>query len=144
MLKKTLCLALVLTLAFSLTACINDGASQEEISSFVTEHIDLIKECIAANKYTELEKYDIIKDVNVYINDVVEFYCDGAGLGSETMYCGFYYTESGEMSGLSYVPVTEIWLSPSGNGFLWQEDFGDNEYYTEKIADNFFYFKATY
>lgn len=71
----------------------------------------------------------------------VEYDCGGSGFGSSTAYWGFYYSANDDL--------THIWcanepLLPSGDGFLYQQEDGDNRYYTEKIAEHFYYYEAAY
>jgi len=79
---------------------------------------------------------DISRD---YKDSSINFYCGGRGLGSETSYYGFFYSADDDM--------TAIWCSGSpltrkGKGWEYQQPDGDNSYYTEKIADHFYYYEA--
>lgn len=156
MCKKILSLFMVMVLLLSLTSCkdlvggafmllfaatSDDSAEKEDIISFVEKHQDELLECVESNDYSSLEKYSIIKSVSAD-ETAVDFYCGGAGFGSATFYCGFYYTAENDMSAI-YRPSKDK-LQACGEGFEWTEDGGDNRYYTEKICDRFYYYETSY
>jgi len=69
----------------------------------------------------------------------VTFDCGGTGFGSATSDFGFYYAEDN-------VPIclygSDEPLARSGDGWTWQdEENSDNIYYTERITDNWFYYR---
>ena len=90
----------------------------------------------------------------------VFFDCYGLGFGPSTAYIGFYYAP---WDGPAPIPgIMPPWagyfsaegeelkqyLEPEENGFAWHEKHidpgGDNEYYTEKICDHFWYYRLDY
>ena len=90
----------------------------------------------------------------------VFFYCYGTGFGPSTAYIGFYYAP---WDGPAPIPdILPPWakyfsvegeelaqyLEPEENGFAWHETEidpgGDNNYYTEKICDHFWYYRLDY
>lgn len=75
---------------------------------------------------------------------LVEFSCGGAGIGSATSYVGFYYSPNDDMNELWCAPPFFSSLTPSGNGFEWHEQNGDNSYYTEHICEHFYYYEASF
>ena len=157
--KRVLCLLLTVTLLFSLSACVatedlwggalflflcaasDDHAEKEDIVAFVEAHQDELLTCIQTQDYSALEKYAIIKSIDAE-NDAVEFYCGGAGMGANTFYCGFFYTIHNDMHAVW--GASDKALTPCGKGFAWQEEHGDNRYYTEKICENFYYYEASF
>lgn len=161
MLKRLLCLLLTGTLLFSLSACVgvkdlwggafflfliaasDDRADKENIAAFVETHQDELLTCIQTHDYSALEKYKMIKSIDVG-NGAVEFSCGGAGVGSGTAYCGFYYTAENDMTAVWCAPSSADALTPCGNGFVWHETHGDNRYYTENICEYFFYYEASF
>lgn len=161
MLKRCLCLLLSVVMLFSLTSCAmaervisgvcflflvatsDDRADKEDIIAFVNEYQEELLTYIQENDYSALENHAIVKSVDVYENEV-EFSCGGFGVGSGTSYCGFYYTADNEMSTLWCVPFSAESLVASGDGFAWQEKNGDDQYFTEKICDYFYYYEAAF
>ena len=160
MLKKGLCILLAVIMLVSLSGCrsieefvggafflfliaaSDDRAEKETIIAYVQEHEEELLSCIEENDYSALQDHSIIKDVDAD-ETVVDFSCGGAGVGSGTSYCGFYYSANNNMDAIWCAPpATE--LTPAGDGFAWQEEGGDNRYYTEKICEYFYYYEASF
>ena len=57
-----------------------------------------------------------------------------------TKYYGFYYSFDGKYNELS--PTFENKLKKKDKGYYYQS--ADDEFYTEKIIDNFYYYKLMY
>lgn len=153
--RKALCVLLCLIFVISLTACsfpnpFDDRAKKEDIISYVNENKDFLLECIGKNECLSIkDSTNIIQSIDD--DDIgkgfVDFDCGGSGFGSETNYCGFYYSADDNL--------TEIWCSPGDSsvlkitehGYLWKESWtrqGDNTYYTEHICDHFYYYEASF
>lgn len=158
MLKKSICVLLVVAMMFSLCGCSDllaavgilavimtsdDRADKDEIFVFVRDHESQLLSAIEKDDFTEFENQGFIKDIDAD-EDAVDFSCGGAGMGSATAYVGFYYTPSHDMTAVWCAPYSEASLSPSGNGFLWQEPDSDNRYYTEQICGCFYYYEASF
>ena len=81
-----------------------------------------------------------------FAGDCVTFYCYGHGFASNTSYEGFYYTPWDGPARLGGIDVSS--LKQDGNEWVWYEKdmdpSGDNEYHTEKICDNFWYYRLVY
>jgi len=79
-----------------------------------------------------------IRDVTIF-DQLIEFNCGGEGFGPETSYYGFYYTKQD-------APVSALYpdLQPKGKGWIYEEEDSDNTYYTEKIADHWYYYEEHY
>lgn len=122
---------------------LDDQAEKSDIISYVKENEKLIVDCIAKKDYSQIKENDIVEDISAD-GDLIEFSCGGAGFGSATSYCGFYYSPDDDM--------TKIWCGPSDNeplvesdkGYVWEQKDGDNTYYTEHICGHFYYYKSTY
>ena len=158
MLKKGLALLLVVIMVFSLSGCLDilagayflflvatgdDRADKDEVFDFVSENEEELLKAIEAGDYSAFENQGVIKDIDTY-ETVVDFYCGGAGVGSGTSYVGFYYTLENDMAAVWCAPSFASALTPSGNGFEWQEPNGDDRYYTEHICGNFYYYEASF
>ena len=152
MVKKALCLILVATIILVSSGCqyllfpimvalSDDSASREQILTFVQEHQDLILSCIEQKDYSSLDSYSIVKEI--YENgDHIDFYCGGSGMGSQTNYCGFFYSDDDNLKAIWCAPLEE--LIPQGNGYYYHEEIGDNSYYVEHIGDHLYYYTAHY
>lgn len=158
MFKKGLCLLLTVITLFSLSGCSetwgsavflflvatgDDRADKEDIFDFVRENEDALRKAIEAGDYSAFEHQGFIKDVSAD-ESVVEFSCGGAGVGSGTAYVGFYYTPDNNMTALWCAPSSADSLKPFDGGYMWTEENGDNQYYTEKIRENFYYYEASF
>ena len=156
MLKKGLALLLAVIMVFSLSGCSDilggafflflvatgdDSADKDEVFDFVSENEEELLKAIEAGDYSTFENQGFIK--RIYTDEtVVDFSCGGAGVGPNTSYVGFFYTLDNDMTAVWCAPASS--LTPSGNGFEWQEANGDNRYYTEHICGNFYYYAASF
>lgn len=157
--KKIICLLLVLCTLFSLSGCSerilgsalflflvatgDDSADKDDVFEFVCENEEALLKAIENGDVSAFENKGFIKDIDAD-EAVVDFSCGGAGVGSGTSYVGFYYTAENDMTAVWCAPSSARTLTPSGNGFEWQETNGDNRYYTEHICGNFYYYEASF
>lgn len=126
-----------------LSATANDGADKDIVFEFVCEEEAALLKAIENGDFSAFENKGFIKSIDADPN-VVDFSCGGAGLGSSTSYVGFYYTADNNMTAVWCAPSSASSLTPSGNGFEWQENNGDNWYYTEHICGEFYYYEASF
>ena len=158
MLKKGLALLLAVMMAFSLSGCKeilggavllflvatgDDSADKDEVFDFVRENEEALLKAMEAGDFSAYENKGFIQTINAE-ETVVDFSCGGAGIGSGTSYVGFYYTSKNDMAAVWCAPPSARGLTPSGNGFKWQQPNGDNQYYVEHICGNFYYYEASF
>lgn len=163
MIKKILCMLLAFVMIFSLSGCVctideavssavflffcatDSGgyADKDEIISFVCENEEALRSAVEENDFSGFENKGIVEDVSCDSNGV-EFSCGGAGMGPETFYTGFFYTQANDMTAVWCAPSSSAYLKESGDGYEWKEQQGDNRYYTQKICENFYYYEAEY
>lgn len=158
MLKKGLALLLAVIMVFSLSGCSDilggafflfrvatgdDSADKDEVFDFVSENEEELLKAIETKDFSAFENQGFIKGIDPD-ETVVDFSCGGAGVGSGTSYVGFYYTSENDMAAVWCAPSSVSALTPSGNGYEWQEPNGDNRYYTEYICGNFYYYEASF
>ena len=93
--------------------------------------------------FSAFENKSFIKSIDAD-EAIVDFSCGGAGNGSGTSYVGFYYSPNDDMTAVWCASYFADALMPSGNGFEWQEQSGDNRYYTEHIYGHFYYYEASF
>ncbi len=155
--KKLALILLCVALALSLSGCdlleilyfrmlvrdSDDRAGREAVMKYVRANESLLSDCLRSGDYEALDKSGIITDISVR-SDHVDFGCGGAGIGSETAYCGFYYVENDDMSVVWCAHPYGETLHPSGSGYIWKESGGDNVYYTEHICGHFYYYEACF
>lgn len=158
MFRRGISLLLAVIMMFSLSGCSDilgsafflflvatedDGADKDDVFAFVCENEEELLEAIANDDFSSYENKGFVQDIDAG-KTVVDFSCGGAGVGSETAYVGFYYTLENDMAAVWCAPSSADALTPSGNGFKWQESNGDNQYYTEHICGNFYYYEASF
>ena len=156
--KKLKYLLLILALIVSLAACqpifggayflylvatSDDSASESEIFEFVIENEAELLAAVEHEDFSAFENQGFIRDVSLR-NGVADFPCGGGGVGSGTSYVGFFYTAADDMAAVWCAPSSAALLTPSGDGFEWQERNGDNRYYVEHICGRFYYYESSY
>ena len=156
--KKLKYLLLILALVVSLAACqtifggayflylvatSDDSASESEIFEFVIENEAELLAAVEHEDFSAFENQGFIHGVSLR-DGVAEFSCGGGGVGSGTSYVGFFYTETDDMAAVWCAPSSAALLTPSGDGFEWQERNGDNRYYVEHICGRFYYYESSY
>lgn len=81
-------------------------------------------------------------DVTCYPHTgMVEFQTSVFGLVPSSTYSGFYYSPEDVPLGFQ---STQVDFVESGGGWLWEEPEGDNRQYTEKIADHWYWYEASF
>jgi len=130
--------------SISLASCrlMDDRMSKQKIFTTVESNLATIQEDIENNDFTNTLKIKGIQEVNVG-EEIIEFYCGGAGFGPSTSYCGFYYTTDDDISAVWCAGPAEQ-IIKEGDGFVYREEGGDNYYYTEKICDNFYFYESSF
>ena len=156
--KKIVSLLLAVIMLFSLTGCSDilggvfflflvatgdDRADKAEVFQFVCENEEELLKVIEDGDFSEFENQGFIKDIDAD-ETVVDFSCGGAGVGSGTSYVGFYYSPDNDMTAVWCAPSSADALISSGSGYEWQEQNGDNRYYTEHICGGFYYYEASF
>ena len=156
--KKIICVLLILCMLLTLVGCSeilgsayflflvvmgDDGAVKDDIFAFVREKENELLKAIQDGDFSDFENKGFIQDIDAD-KAVVDFSCGGAGIGSGTSYVGFYYTSDNDMTAVWCAPSSADLLTPLRNGFEWQEQNGDNRYYTEHICGNFYYYEASF
>ena len=134
---------LLLAIVFILHNVFNNMTSKEKIFTLVEQNVSEIKKDIKNNDFTFSKNLKGIKDINIQNNGIIDFYCGGAGFGSSTSYCGFYWSENDSISDI-WCEGAKDEIKTDGSGFSYHEVNGDNYYYTEKICDHFYYYTASF
>lgn len=158
MVKKVFAFLLAASMLLTLTGCSDwvggltflamvlmsdDSADKDEVFAFVQENEAALLKAIEDKDFSAYENKGFIKKIDCDIH-VVDFSCGGAGVGSGTSYVGFFYTADDDMAAVWCAPYSEASLEPSGSGFSWQQENGDDRYYTEHICGNFYYYEASF
>ncbi|MCR5792960.1 MAG: hypothetical protein K6G65_07305 [Lachnospiraceae bacterium] len=120
-----------------------------DIISYVSQNKEMLMDCINNQDYTKLNESKTIEDITDYDDTeedgkLVGFECGYSGFASESSYWGFFYSEKDAPDALCSTPIEESELSPDDDGYLWEDSYGDNTYYVEKICDHFYYYEESY
>lgn len=122
---------------------IKEENKKQEIIKYVYDNKDLLLEYINNKNYDDPEELNKFK-VKIYPNEkrgYIEFlYFNDSFLTSAKLY-GFYYSFDGKYKELD-LPEAKNKLKKKDKGYYYQS--GDDEFYTEKIIDNFYYYKMMY
>lgn len=81
------------------------------------------------------------RDVSRF-DDVVCFDYGGWGLGPSTRYWGVNYVADDRLAGFQGMSLDGA--VPDGEGWLWEEDSGDNRCYVERLAPCWYYFEMNF
>ena len=148
--KRVCSFALVGLLLLGLCACnlFSDDVSRETIFSYVKENQALLEECIlqdAPRNNLGKPVYDtemlgrrtIVKSMYAYTDSVIQFYCGGTGLSTNSTYSGFYYSADDTPYAMEF-PTDELEETSPGV-FEWRSNTGE-EIITERILPCWFYY----
>ena len=152
--KKIIITVLCILIPFSFSGCgglllagmaiLDDNrASKDEICAYVRENEKTIIDCIKTKDYAAVKNSNIVKEIS-FGHKYIEFDCGGAGFGSATSYCGFYFSEEDDMTAIWCGPTDNEPLQKSGNGYMWKQKDGGNTYYTENICGHFYYYESSF
>ncbi len=122
--------------------------SKHEIEKFVQGHMDALNHSVEhqgtetpedmANRIQKSLRWTIVEKVSAY-GDIIQFLCDGKGLSTNSIYTGFYYSPNDIPYGFEFDEYELQEVEPGI--FFWESDGGLKSYYTERIAENWFYYK---
>ena len=141
--KKIFAFILIIALVFTFTGC---GAKEakKDIFNLVEKNYDAIV-IACENKDSEaLLAINGIKEVDI-VDGYVLIYCKGAGIAPSSQDCGFYYSEEnlpvGVFDGQIVCSNSELVEYENGYRYL---DSGYNEFYTEHIKGNIYFYSAAF
>ncbi len=131
--KKRIALFFVmLCLAFILASCSGNLTDKSDIVSLYQKNEETFLQAASNGDYSAVEKINGVQSVLVK-EAYVEIQCGGAGLGSSTHYYGIFYSAD---------DIDADWLVEHGDGYLYQEEEGDNRIYVEPLGNHFYYYEA--
>jgi len=136
--KRILSFLLSLSFLLGLSACDceREYMNKQEIFGLVTENEALLSKCVETSEFSEVLALDHRITVSVG-KTYIDFYCGGKGLSVSGCDYGFYYSE--EEIALAVHSWASGELLPQGEGYVQN---GNNNYYTERIFKNFYYYES--
>ena len=141
--KKIFAFILIIALVFTFTGC---GAKEakKDIFNLVEKNYDAIV-IACENKDSEaLLAINGIKEVDI-VDGYVLIYCKGAGIAPSSQDYGFYYSEENIPVGVfdGQIVCSNDELVKYGKGYQYF-DSGYNEFYTENIKGNIYFYSASF
>lgn len=115
--------------------------SEDDIDEIVNDNKDKILEAIKDGKTQKLKIHKVKKINSLKDGSIINFYCGNSGDDSSGNESGFYYTKTDEPEVvLNYSGE----LKKSDEGYWECDDKNGNDYLTDKICDNFYYYYGDY
>ncbi|HIY03666.1 MAG TPA: hypothetical protein H9733_01710 [Candidatus Anaerotignum merdipullorum] len=142
--KTAIFFALIIGLIIVYLLLSHNSNSKSAIINYVQNNKSELETYVQDISADEKTYTDIYNNWNVsyYQNSgVVEFLVSTGGLGSSSKYYGFYYSPQNIPMGYQEQNVK---LLENETGWQWSDPNGDNQYYTEKIADNWYWFEMDF
>ena len=141
--KKTFAFILAIALIFTFTGC-GANEAKKDIFSLVEKNYDAIVVACENKDSKALLAINGIKEVDI-VDGYVLVYCKGAGIAPSSRDYGFYYSEEnlpvGVFDGQIVCGNGELVEYENGYRYL---DNGFNEFYTEHIKGNIYFYSATF
>lgn len=140
--KKIIALILLASSLLAFFMCSQSMPSQKKIVALFRANEEIFLGAVESGDYSAVEALPGVQEV--YVGErYVKILCDGAGMGSSTHYYGiFYHPDVALFSSENTGVVT--WFVQDGNGYLYQEEGGDNRFYVEPLGSGFYYYEAHY
>jgi hypothetical protein len=141
--KKIFAFILAIALVFTFTGC---GAkkAKKDIFDLVERKYDTIVAACENKDVEALLAINGIKEVDI-VDGYVLIYCKGAGIAPSSQDYGFYYSEEnlpvGVFDGQIVCSNSELVEYENGYRYL---DSGYNEFYTEHIKGNIYFYSAAF
>lgn len=144
--KRSAFTPLLLVLVVLLNGCApRELTTQEDIVALFNANKETLLSTVEKWDFSKAEEISGIQQIHIAEDgSFADFYCGGKGFGPETAYYGFFWSSDDDLTALDGGICAPEALVPSGRGFLWQEERGDNEYYVEPLGDHFFYYRLEF
>ena len=142
--KKILTFALIFSFVFMLVGCNRQEKAKEDIIDLVEENYDAILKACEDKDENALLSIKGITQVNIVDGYVIVF-CKGAGIAPSSQDYGFYYSEENLPVGVfdEQIVCSNSELVEYENGYRYL-DSGYNEFYTEHIKGNIYFYSAAF
>ena len=142
--KRIIVLALVISFVLMFSGCNRGEKAKQDIFTLVEENYDVILKACQEKDTDALCAINGITEVDV-VDGYVLIYCKGAGIAPSSQDYGFYYSEEnlpvGVFDGQIICSSNELVEYESGHRYL---DRGFNEFYTEHIKGNIYFYSAAF
>lgn len=132
---------LVLICMFATFAgCSQNHTEKSEVISLFQKNEEIFLQAANSGDYSSVERIWGVQ--SVYLSErYVKIDCGGAGFGPGTHYYGIFYSADDDLCAVD-VAGPKDQLVEYNDGYLYQEDDGDNRYYVETLGNHFYYYEA--
>ena len=147
-LKKGLLLLLLLLAGLLCCGCVNDDVPKERIISFVAENQEKLNayvenlpedsEALEAVFRKQVGRRTIVESIDPYGDGILDFYCGGTGLSTNSTYSGFYWSESD--TPFTFEFHAEDQLKETEPGVFFWNSGGGEEIRAERILPCWFWY----
>ena len=138
--KKVASFLVLLALFITLPACSNNLTEKSDIISLYRKNEEIFLLAAENGDYSAIEE---IKGVQkVLVRDThTDIQCGGAGFGPSTHYYGIFYSADDDLCAIDLAGPKDK-LVKYGDGYLYQEESGDNRFYVEPLGNHYYYYEA--
>ena len=130
---------LMIYMLVTLTAC---STNSNDVITLFQENEAIFLQAANTGDYSQIEAIMGVQNVNVYENHI-DIRCNSEGFASETKYCGIFYSVENDLCAVNVAGPKDK-VVEMGEGYLYQEESGDNSYYVEPLGNHFFYYEADF
>ena len=134
--------ALCAAAVFAFTACGGPSLKERVLALFEVQE-ELIREKVESHRAGNEVDWDELEGVlRVYMYDggVIELECVAEGILTSSVCAGIYYSPDDEPALVNWLHGEQ--LTEDGNGYSYS-DGTDNRYYTDRICENFYYYRTS-
>jgi len=137
--KKVVSFLALFAMFITLSACSYNLTEKSDIISLYQKNEKIFLLAAENEDYSAIERIKGVQKVLVW-DTYIDIQCGGAGFGPSTHYYGIFYSADDNLCAIDLAPRDK--LVEHGEGYLYQEESGDNRYYVEPLGNHFYYYEA--
>ena len=138
--KKVVSFLALFAMFIALSACSYNLTEKSDIISLYQKNEKIFLLAAENGDYSAIERIKGVQKVLV-LDTYIDIQCGGAGFGPSTHYYGIFYSADDNLCTID-VAGSRDKLVEHGEGYLYQEESGDNRYYVEPLGNHFYYYEA--
>ena len=138
--KKVISLLVLFAMVIVLSACSNNLTEKSDIISLYQKNEKIFLLAAENGDYSAIERIKGVQKVLVW-DTYIDIQCGGSGFGSSTHYYGIFYSADDNLCAIDVAGPRDKLVEP-GEGYLYQEENGDNRYYVEPLGNHYYYYEA--
>ena len=138
--KKVVSFLALFAMFIALSACSYNLTEKSDIISLYQKNEKIFLLAAENGDYSAIERIKGVQKVLVW-DTYIDIQCGGAGFGPSTHYYGIFYSADDNLCTIDVAGPRDK-LVEHGEGYLYQEESGDNRYYVEPLGNHFYYYEA--